>query len=247
MDLQAIYAALASTLSPNQQERQAAEAALKGWEGQPGYVSSLFRVVNSQEVAVEVRQAGIVYFKNIVNKHWERDEPVVGGTPDQQWVIGEDERAFVRSNIVDAMVQADAKCRPVIAESLRRIASNDFPVKMPNLLQEITQRLDVSVPPDQILGALLALRVLTKNFEYASVREPPYSRRRFLRRWRWHQLVCPWFSLFIVRLCCVWSNLSRARPVPDGEAQRALADDLASHLSAHGGAHAGDIFSTVRR
>ena len=67
MDLQAIYAALASTLSPNQQERQAAEAALKGWEGQPGYVSSLFRVVNSQEVAVEVRQAGIVYFKNIIS------------------------------------------------------------------------------------------------------------------------------------------------------------------------------------
>ena len=71
------------------------------------------------------------------------------------------------------VVQADAKCRPVIAESLRRIASNDFPAKMPNLLHEITQRLDVSVPPDQILGALLALRVLTKNFEYASVREPP--------------------------------------------------------------------------
>ena len=168
MDLQAIYAALASTLSPNQQERQAAEAALKGWEGQPGYVSSLFRVVNSQEVAVAVRQAGIVYFKNIVNKHWEREEPVVDGTPDQRWVIGEDERAFVRSSIVEAMVQADTKCRPVIAESLRRIAANDFPSKMPNLLQEITQRLDVSVPPDQILGALLALRVLTKNFEYAS-------------------------------------------------------------------------------
>ena len=67
MDLQAIYAALASTLSPDAQQRQAAEAALKGWEGQPGYVSSLFRVVNSTEVAVEVRQAGIVYFKNIFN------------------------------------------------------------------------------------------------------------------------------------------------------------------------------------
>ena len=44
MDLQAIYAALSSTLSADQTQRKAAEAALKGWEGQPGYVSSLFRV-----------------------------------------------------------------------------------------------------------------------------------------------------------------------------------------------------------
>jgi hypothetical protein len=167
MDLQAIYAALASTLSPDQQQRQAAEAALKGWEGHPGYVSSLFRVVNSTEVAVEVRQAGIVYFKNIVNKHWERDEPVEGNA-ELQWVIGEDERVFVRSSIVEALVQGDSKCRPVIAESLRRIAGNDFPAKMPTLLQEVASRLDVSAPPEQILGALLALRVITKNYEYAS-------------------------------------------------------------------------------
>ena len=175
MDLQAIYQALASTLSPDQQQRKGAEAALKGWEGQPGYVSSLFRVVNSTEVAVEVRQAGIVYFKNIVNKHWERDAPVENGSADQQWVIGEDERVFVRSSIVEALVQADSKCRPVIAESLRRISGNDFPEKMPSLLQEVAQRLDVSAPPEQILGALVALRVLTKNYEYAAAekREGP--------------------------------------------------------------------------
>jgi hypothetical protein len=168
MDLQAIYAALASTLSPDQQQRQAAEAALKGWEGVPGYVSSLFRVVNSAEVAVEVRQAGIVYFKNIVNKHWDREDPIPGGTPEQQWVISQDERNFVRSSIVEALVHADSKCRPVIAESLRRIAGQDFPDKMPTFLQEVAQRLDVSAPPEQILGALIALRVLTKNYEYAS-------------------------------------------------------------------------------
>jgi hypothetical protein len=65
-------------------------------------------------------------------------------------------------------VQADAKCRPVIAESLRRIAGNDFPDKMPTFLQDVAQRLDVSAPPDQILGALIALRVLVKNYEYSS-------------------------------------------------------------------------------
>ena len=165
MDLQAIYAALSSTLSADQTQRKAAEAALKGWEGQPGYVSSLFRVVNSTEVAVEVRQAGIVYFKNLVNKHWERDKPIDGA---EQWVIAEDERVFVRSSILEALVQADSRCRPVIAESLRRIAANDFPDKMPTFLQEVAQRMDVAAPPEQIHGALVALRVLTKNYEYAA-------------------------------------------------------------------------------
>ena len=177
MDLQAIYAALASTLSPEPQQRKAAEEALKGWEGQPGYVSSLFRVVNSTEVAVEVRQAGIVYFKNLVNKHWDREAPVAGGTAEQQWFIAEDERVFVRGSIVEALVQADAKCRPVICESLRRIAGHDFPAKMPTFLQEVAQRLDVAAPPEQILGALMALRVLTKNYEYSSTekRDGPLS------------------------------------------------------------------------
>eukprot|EP00960_Hanusia_phi_P059830 764300-Hanusia_phi.AAC.3 len=66
MDLQAIYSALAATLSPNQKEREAAEALLKNFEGTPGYISSLFRVVNSNEVSIEIKQAGIIYFKNLV-------------------------------------------------------------------------------------------------------------------------------------------------------------------------------------
>ena len=75
MDLQQIYAALQSTLAKDAPERDAAEVTLKSFEGQPSYMSSLFRVVNSEGVALEVRQAGIIYFKNLVGKHWEREEP----------------------------------------------------------------------------------------------------------------------------------------------------------------------------
>eukprot|EP00961_Rhodomonas_salina_P283061 3825376-Rhodomonas_salina.1 len=90
MDLNSIYAALAGTLATDQAARQAAEDALKSLERVPGYFSSLFQVVNSKEAPLEVRQAGIIYFKNLVNKHWERENP----TQDEatNWVIAEQDR-----------------------------------------------------------------------------------------------------------------------------------------------------------
>ncbi|EKX49114.1 hypothetical protein GUITHDRAFT_56057, partial [Guillardia theta CCMP2712] len=165
--LQAIYSALAATLSPNQKEREAAEALLKNFEGTPGYISSLFRVVNSNEVSIEIKQAGIIYFKNLVRPRAAKEG---GGS-------GYDERNFIRQNILEAIVMADHRCRGVITESLRRIASNDFPEKMPNFLDEVTARLDPAIPPEHILGALYALRVLTKNYEYKAhdKREQPLN------------------------------------------------------------------------
>jgi len=166
MDLNAIYAALQGTLSQNQQERQAAEAALKSLEGTPGYISALFRILNSKEASLEVRQAGIIYFKNLVLKNWERETPQQD--EGHNWVIAEDDRAFIRQNMLEALVSSHPLCRPQVAESLKKIASIDFPAKLPGFLEQVAARLDPSVPPDEIHGALIALRVLTKNYEYKS-------------------------------------------------------------------------------
>lgn len=166
MDLNSIYAALAGTLATDQAARQAAEDALKSLERVPGYFSSLFQVVNSKEAPLEVRQAGIIYFKNLVNKHWERENP----TQDEatNWVIAEQDRQFVRQNLLEALVQAHPLCRSQVAESLRKISSLDFPEKLPGFLEQVAARLDASLPPDEIHGALIAIRVLTKNYEYRS-------------------------------------------------------------------------------
>jgi len=166
MDLQQIYAALQSTLAKEATERDAAEVTLKSFEGQPSYMSSLFRVVNSEGVALQVRQAGIIYFKNLVGKHWEREEPA--DEDGYRWVIAEEERTFIRSTLLEALIAAHPLCRQQVAESLRKITNLDFPDKMPDLLGQIAERLDVSLPPEQIKAALTALRVLTKNYEYKS-------------------------------------------------------------------------------
>jgi hypothetical protein len=73
MEPQALHAALTATLSQNQSERQAAETVLKSLDATPGYLPCLFQIINSSEVAPEVKQAGIIYFKNLVSKHWQRE------------------------------------------------------------------------------------------------------------------------------------------------------------------------------
>lgn len=83
MDLAQIHEALLSTMSPNKQQREAAEGALKGASSSPGYLTALFTIVSSADTKVEVRQAGAIYFKNLVLKHWENslnpgEEPVRG-------------------------------------------------------------------------------------------------------------------------------------------------------------------------
>ena len=85
MDLAQIHEALLSTMSPNKQQREAAEGALKGASGSPGYLTALFTIVSSADTKVEVRQAGAIYFKNLVLKHWENslkqgEEPVRGAS-----------------------------------------------------------------------------------------------------------------------------------------------------------------------
>jgi len=37
----------------------------------------LFQIINSSEVAPQVKQAGIIYFKNLVVKHWYHTKPAI--------------------------------------------------------------------------------------------------------------------------------------------------------------------------
>jgi hypothetical protein len=73
MEPRALHAALTATMSPNTAERQAAETVLKSLDATPGYLPCLFQIINCEEVSPQVKQAGIIYFKNLVQKHWHRE------------------------------------------------------------------------------------------------------------------------------------------------------------------------------
>jgi exportin-2 (importin alpha re-exporter) len=75
--LNALSSYLASTVSPDASTRRAAEDSLRQGEGQAGFLQLILQLVKNDGVDMTVRQAGGVYFKNVVKRLW-ADEEVCG-------------------------------------------------------------------------------------------------------------------------------------------------------------------------
>ena len=163
MEPQALHAALTATLSQNQREREAAETVLRGLDATPGYLPCLFQIINSGEVVPQVKQAGIIYFKNLVSKHWQHEHSNGRGGV----VFSEGDKNTIRAGMLDALLVASQLTRPQIVQSLRTIAQYDFPHKMPGFLEHLATNLDPSLQhPATVMASLRALRALCKVFEY---------------------------------------------------------------------------------
>eukprot|EP00741_Cyanophora_paradoxa_P019839 tig00000217_g19147.t1 len=156
----ALAAALAATLSANESERHAAEQELKNMEGSPGYLVQLFGLVVSNDVSIHIRQAGTIYFKNVISREWE-EELEDGKAPK----LSDADKQAVRDNILEALIYAHPLVRVQVAVALRTIANADFPERWPSLVPGILQNIH-SNDPQRCYGALLALRVLAKKYEY---------------------------------------------------------------------------------
>ena len=166
MDPQALHAALTATLSQNQNERQAAETVLRNLDATPGYLPCLFQIINSSEVAPPVKQAGIIYFKNLVSKHWKNEH----ANPQGDVVFSEGDKNTIRAGLLDALLVANNLTRPQIIQSLRTIAQYDFPHKMPGFLEQLSSNLDPALHhPERAMASLRALRALVKVYEYRSL------------------------------------------------------------------------------
>jgi exportin-2 (importin alpha re-exporter) len=72
--LQLLSNYLTSTVSPDAATRRAAEDSLRQAEKQPGFLILVLELVKSDGVDMLVRQAGGVYFKNVVKRLWSGEE-----------------------------------------------------------------------------------------------------------------------------------------------------------------------------
>jgi len=173
MDPNALHAALAATLNPDLQARQAAETVLKELDNVPGYLPTLFLIVKSTEVATEIRQAGVIYLKNLVHKQWGAEFITVNDGEPQRVPFSPEDKQAVRSGIIDALTEADHLTRPQLVEILRRILIYDFPDRMPGFIEQMAAGLDVTTQdPKRTRACLLACRALYKVYEY----KPPDKR-----------------------------------------------------------------------
>jgi exportin-2 (importin alpha re-exporter) len=132
--LNALSSYLASTVSPDAATRRAAEDSLRQGEGQPGFLQLILQLVKSDGVDMTVRQAGGVYFKNVVKKLWAGEEVRVScgaELTDQETQITQEDKNAIKAQLVPVMIAlgtpTTARLQSQIGEALSMIAAQDFP------------------------------------------------------------------------------------------------------------------------
>lgn len=122
----------------------------------------LLQVVMSND-PIPVRQAGVVYLKNLITQGWQEREAEEGEP--LPFVIHEQDRAMIRDSIVDAIVQAPDIIRVQLCVCLKTIIKHDFPHKWTQIVDKIHIYLQ-NQDANSCMGALLCLYQFIKNYEY---------------------------------------------------------------------------------
>mmetsp|Transcript_16250 Transcript_16250/g.40027 ORF Transcript_16250/g.40027 Transcript_16250/m.40027 type:complete len:1050 (+) Transcript_16250:159-3308(+) len=169
MDPNSLARALLFTFSGNGQQRQQAEAAIKGFQKKPGYQATLLQIVGMQNrFDFPVRQAATIQLKNIIVRQWSVLEP----SGPNSIIISPKDREFIKKHLLSAIVQqSNQKIRVQLLECLLHVCRTDFPEKYGFLLEEIMNNILKSNNPQKIYGALCALRMVFKNYEYRSKKD----------------------------------------------------------------------------
>ncbi|XP_045784073.1 importin-7 [Maniola jurtina] len=161
MDTRELTEILRATIDPNQ--RQQAEEQLARIHKIIGFAPSLLQGVMLNDVPLPVRQAGVIYLKNLVTSGWQEKE-AEDGEP-IPFSIHEQDRAMVRDMIVDAIVQAPDIIRVQLCVCLKTMIKHDFPSRWPQIVDKIHIYLQ-NHEPNSWMGALLCLYQLIKSYEY---------------------------------------------------------------------------------
>ena len=82
-------------------------------------------MITSQQVQPAVRQAGSIYLKNLVGKHWQRKKLLADEA--KLIMFTEEDKTAVRDGIFEALMGGNNQTRPQLVDTLRKICHVDFP------------------------------------------------------------------------------------------------------------------------
>lgn len=142
--LETIAVCLEQSLTP--QHARSAEERLRQWEAAEGFPITLLHVVASTNLAPPVRQAGAVFFKNLVRRRW-TDE-------DGTHLLNAADVEYIKREIVSVMILLPALLQTQIGEAIAIIADSDFPHRWHGLIDELVARLS---PSDFIVNRAVLL------------------------------------------------------------------------------------------
>ncbi|KAH7696581.1 importin-beta domain-containing protein, partial [Aphelenchoides avenae] len=98
-----------------------------------GFPQVLLQLANDVELESTVRQAAVIYLKNVVHKAWVVDED----EKDTTLPISEQDKTPIRQAIIGSIVNAPEPIRVHLCSCVQFILRNDFPEGWPTLLEEI--------------------------------------------------------------------------------------------------------------
>ncbi|GAB2230170.1 hypothetical protein Drorol1_Dr00014427 [Drosera rotundifolia] len=158
MDLQGLAVILRAALSPNLDERKAAEQGLNQFQFAPGHLVRLFQIIVDGNCDIAVRQVSSIHFKNFIAKNWSPDDPA------EVSKISQSDKDAVRQHILVFVTEVPTLLRVQLGECLKTIINSDYPENWPGLLHWVKHKLQ----DQQIYGALFVLRILARKYEFKS-------------------------------------------------------------------------------
>uniref|UniRef100_A0A8C6V6C7 Importin 7 n=1 Tax=Naja naja TaxID=35670 RepID=A0A8C6V6C7_NAJNA len=132
------------------------------------FVSTLLQITMSEQLDLPVRQAGVIYLKNMITQYW----PDRGITPGDNppYSIPEEDRHCIRENIVEAIIHSPELIRVQLTTCIHHIIKHDYPTRWTAVVEKIGFYLQ-SDNSACWLGILLCLYQLVKNYEYKKPEE----------------------------------------------------------------------------
>ncbi|KAJ8777575.1 hypothetical protein J1605_014228 [Eschrichtius robustus] len=163
MDPNTIIEALRGTMDPAL--REAAERQLNEAHKSLNFVSTLLQITMSEQLDLPVRQAGVIYLKNMITQYWPDRETAPGDI--SPYTIPEEDRHCIRENIVEAIIHSPELIRVQLTTCIHHIIKHDYPSRWTAIVDKIGFYLQ-SDNSACWLGILLCLYQLVKNYEYGS-------------------------------------------------------------------------------
>lgn len=162
MDAGKLIEVLRATLDPNQREQ--AEKQLTEVHKIIGFSPILLQAIMSDQLDMPVRQAGVIYLKNMVTQFWQDREAEKPGDP-VPFSIHEHDRAAVREHLIEAIIHAPEPVRVQLCVCISHIIKHDYPGHWPNVPEKILLYIQ-SDNHSTWMGALMSLYQMVKVYEY---------------------------------------------------------------------------------
>jgi len=123
-----------------------------------GFCPGILQIVMNPNFNLAIRQAGVVYVKNLISNSWSNKDS-------ELFTLSDQDKNVIRSNIIEAAVMAPEVIRVQLAVSICMIIRHDFPLRWPDAVKKISIYLQTP-EPENWPGALIVLYQLVKNYEY---------------------------------------------------------------------------------